>query len=93
MPSQSTTKSTYLYSNSVPLLRLTLWSLPVRNIDYVPLTYKSSNELANLREMTEANCNCEPRLLGSYIFEQPEEERIPGGYILVLAMEKINGQS
>lgn len=54
---------------------------------------ESSNELTYLTDMTDVNCNCVPRLLDWCITEQSDEERIPGGYVLILAMEKIDGQN
>lgn len=48
-------------------------------------------ELATLRLLNERNCSCAPQLYTSFLAGQTDDMPVPGGYIVVLVVEKLPG--
>lgn len=54
---------------------------------------EACREIENLEELTEAGCNSTPRLIEYFSYMQHSQMRNPGGYILFIVMEKVQGQN
>lgn len=50
-------------------------------------------ELTTLRHLTEYNCSVVPKLLADDYYLQLSQEWIPGGYLVVMVMERVPGVS
>ena len=50
-------------------------------------------EMEALKFLTERQCSVTPRLLGYRVDKQGEHDIVPGGYILYIVWERVNGES
>ena len=69
--------------------RLSLWDEP----DCYDLSREALREIANLERLTESNCKSTPALISWSEYKQNDDMPCPGGYIVIIVMEKAGGQN
>ncbi|KAE8153515.1 hypothetical protein BDV25DRAFT_136806 [Aspergillus avenaceus] len=69
------------------------WTRAFPDDDEILLTDEIERELDNLTRLTEGGCTATPRLIDSNMVRQDNGYLNPGGYIVVLLMEKLPGMN
>lgn len=71
-------------------IRTSPWSIGAPEGTY---PHAIGQESENLERLTEGKCSCTPQLIDFYIFNQTEEDFVPGGYFAVTLMEEVPGRN
>lgn len=57
------------------------------------MSHSADHEIRILKGLTEHGCSCTPKLLDYCIVDQTDDEYVPGGYIVLVLMEKLPGRN
>lgn len=74
------------------MIRISEWPEGTTHYEDCPtITDEMVNEVKVMQILTEGNCSCTPHLIDFNLTSQMEDYFVPGGYVLVLLMEKVPG--